>query len=146
MWPFFLLFKKLGDKRYIHWPKMTKYWIALEKKNFLHRFFGLFSTQKQSNWKTRKFFWKIWSQNSFLDQNFDPKGQNWLKIFISCSCRPTISNEGSHAYVWKSSIFRSRNGSSGPNSGEPDFSEQIAFRQFSLIFVAKLCAKNWKFS
>ena len=124
----------------IFWPKMTKCQTNFARKNFFHRFFGLFSTQNHSNRKKKffenfSFFWKFWPKMTLFGPNFDPKSQIWPKIFFSWSWSPTISNEGSHAYVWKSSIFRSRNGSSGPNSGEPEFSGQISFRNFSLILV-----------
>ena len=131
----------------IFWPKMTKCQTNLVRRKIFHRFFGLFSSQNHSIRKKKflkifSFFWKFWPKMTLFGPNFDPKSQIWPKTFFSWSWSPTISNEGSHAYVWKSSIFRSRNGSSGPNSREPDFSGKIRLGQLSLNIVPQLQAKN----
>ena len=126
---------------------MTKCQTNLVRKKFFHPFFGLFSTQNHSNRKKKifenfSFFWKFWPKMTLFGPNFDPKSQIWPKIFFSWSWSPTISNEGSHAYVWKSSIFRSVLGPLGPNPGKPDFSGKIRLGQISSNIVPQLQAKN----
>ena len=130
----------LKSKILIFWPKMTKCQTNLVRKKNFHRFFGFFLTQNHSNRKKKflkifHFYSKFWPKMTLFGPNFDPKSQIWPKIFFSWSWKSTISNEGSHAYVWKSSIFRSVLGPLGPNSGEPEFSGQIGFRNVSLILV-----------
>ena len=74
-------------------------------------------------------FWpQISTQKAKFDQKYffrDPEAPRF----------PTRGHMPMFEKIRKNSIFRSRNGSSGPNFEEPEFSGQIALRQFSLVLV-----------
>ena len=96
----------LKSKILIYWPKMTKCQTNLVRKKIFHRFFGLFSTQNHSNRKKKilkifHFFEKFDPKWPFLAQISTQKAKFDQKYFFSWSWSPTISNEGSHAYVRK---------------------------------------------